>query len=119
MARADGMIIVSPEYNHGYPGELKMMLDEAFKEYHQKPAAICGVSNGGLGGARMAEVLRIVLIALHMLPVSTAVYFSNIQNLFDESGAIRDESYREKVKKLFDELVWYARALKEARETNG
>lgn len=117
MTRADGLIIVSPEYNHGYPGELKMMLDQLYKEYNRKPVAICG-SGGGLGGARMVEVLRIAAIELQMIPIRNAVYFSNIKTLFDESGAIRDESYREKLKKLFDELTWYARALKEAREKN-
>ena len=115
MTRADGLIIVSPEYNHGYPGELKMMLDQLYKEYNRKPAAICG-AGGGLGGARMVEVLRVALIELQMAPIRSAVYFSNIKNLFDESGAIRDESYRGKVRKLFEELEWYARALKEARE---
>lgn len=114
MARADGLIIVSPEYNHGYPGELKMMLDQLYKEYNRKPVAICG-SGGGLGGARMVEVLRIAAIEFQMVPIRNAVYFSNIKTLFDESGAIRDESYGEKLKKLFDELAWYAKALKEAR----
>src|SRR3989344_7966247 len=49
-ARADGFIIVSPEYDHGYPGELKMMLDMLYDEYNRKPVAICGVSMGQSGG---------------------------------------------------------------------
>lgn len=110
MGRADGLIIVAPEYNHGYPGELKLMLDELHDEYARKPAAICAVSKGGIGGARMAEVLRIALIDLHMTPIRTAVYFSNVRTLFDERGVIADPSYHDRMTKLFDELVWYARA---------
>jgi len=53
--RADGFIIVSPEYNHGYPGELKMMLDMLFWAYAKKPVGICGVSSGPWGGARVVE----------------------------------------------------------------
>lgn len=116
MKRADGLIIVSPEYNHGYPGELKLMLDELYEEYNRKPVGICGVSAGVLGGARMAEVLRIFLIELQMVPIRNAVYFSNVENLFDEKGEIRDPSYRERLKTFFDELVWYAGTLKKARE---
>src|SRR5262245_58802077 len=55
---ADGFIIVSPEYNHGYPGELKMFLDSAYVEYNHKPLGIVGVSDGMAGGIRMAEQLR-------------------------------------------------------------
>ena len=114
--RADGVVIVSPEYNHGYPGELKIMLDEAYKEYRRKPVAICGVSVGGLGGARVVEQLRLVCIELHMVPIRNAVYFSNVAKLFDEKGNILDPSFNDKMKVVIDELTWYAKALKTARE---
>lgn len=114
--RADGYIIVSPEYNHGYPGELKMMLDMLYTEYARKPVGICGVSMGGLGGARMVEQLRLVSIEFHMVPIREAVYFSGARQLFDENGAIKDESYSQRVKTFADELIWYAEALKTARE---
>src|SRR3989338_5841568 len=67
--RADGFIIVAPEYNHGYPGELKMMLDMSDGEYAKKPIAICGVSEGATGGARMMEQLRNVIIDLAAVPL--------------------------------------------------
>jgi NAD(P)H-dependent FMN reductase len=114
MTRADGLIIVAPEYNHGYPGELKLLLDSLFTEYKRKPVGICG-AGGRLGGARMVEVLRIALIELQMAPIRLAVYFSNVYTLFDDSGNIKDASYEERLKNFFDELVWYARALKAAR----
>lgn len=116
MTRADGLIIVSPEYNHGYPGELKLMLDQLYKEYNRKPAGICGVSSGALGGARMIEQLRLVLIEFQMVPARTAVYFANAHALFGGDGKITDESYKDKVKGLFDEVLWYAKALKAARQ---
>lgn len=49
--KADGFIIVSPEYNHGYPGALKNMMDYLYQEFHKKAVGICGVSNGGMGGS--------------------------------------------------------------------
>lgn len=116
ISRADGLIIVSPEYNHGYPGELKMMLDMLYQEYFKKPVGICGVSMGGLGGARMVEQLRLVAIELRMVPIREAVYFSNASQLFDEGGNMKDQSYVSKLKTFIDEMSWYAGVLKEARE---
>ncbi|MDD5074175.1 MAG: NAD(P)H-dependent oxidoreductase [Candidatus Shapirobacteria bacterium] len=116
MRRADGLIIVSPEYNHGYPGELKLVLDQAYPEYNRKPLGICAVSSGMVGGARMTQVLRIAAIELQMVPVRNSVFFRQVKDLFDESGAIQDPSYNEHVTTMLDELVWYANALKSARE---
>lgn len=116
--RADGFIIVSPEYNHGYPGELKMMLDMSDGEYARKPIAICGVSGGGMGGVRMVEQLRSVCIELGAVPISEAVYFSKIGDLFDESGTIKNDAYEKRIGAMLDELQWYATALKRAREEN-
>ncbi|MBI1984628.1 MAG: NAD(P)H-dependent oxidoreductase [Candidatus Wildermuthbacteria bacterium] len=115
MTRADGLIIVVPEYNHGYPGELKLMLDQLYKEYNRKPVGVCGVSMGPLGGARMVEALRTSLVELQMVPVRNAVYFSSIQDLFDENGTMKDDSYAKKLLVLFDEVLWYAKALQKAR----
>lgn len=114
--RADGFIIVSPEYNHGYPGELKMMLDMSDGEYARKPIAMCGVSSGATGGARMIEQLRSVCIDLRAVPILEAVYFSKVGELFDESGVVQDDVCKNQVAKMFDELLWYATALKYARE---
>lgn len=115
--RADGLIVVSPEYNHGMPGELKMTLDQLYKEYNHKPIGICGVSEGHMGGSRMVEQLRLVAIELKMVPINTAVYFSSVESLFDEQGKIKDvETYRKRLIGFFDELLWYAKALKAARE---
>lgn len=104
--RCDGLVIVSPEYNHGYPGELKIMLDSLYSEYANKPVAVCGVSVGGFGGVRVVEALKLVLIALRTVPIYNSVYFSNIDK------GVSDELYSEFVKKMLEELEWYIKALK-------
>ncbi|MDP2741566.1 MAG: NAD(P)H-dependent oxidoreductase [bacterium] len=118
VSRADGLIIVSPEYNHGYPGELKLMIDMIYKEYAKKPVGICGVSVGPLGGGRAVEQLRQVVIELHMVPIREALYFPFVQNLFDDNGEIKESIYTDKVKIFLTELEWYAKTLKKAREEN-
>lgn len=115
--KADGLIIVSPEYNHGYPGELKMMLDMVWEEYAKRPVGICGVSAGGLGGSRAVEQIRQVAIELRLVPIREALYFSNVQDRFDETGQIKDKiHYEERIKNFLEELVFYAKILKLARE---
>jgi NAD(P)H-dependent FMN reductase len=116
LKKAEGLIIVTPEYNHGYPGELKMMLDLCYKEYFGKPVGFCGVSKSGLGGARCVEQLRQVVVELHMMPIREAVYFSNVITLFDETGMIKDPSYADRLKTFFSELSKYAEALQKTRQ---
>lgn len=115
MSKADGLIIVTPEYNHGYPGELKLVLDSLYAEYEKKPVALCGVSSGGLGGARVVDHIKQVLIELKMVPIREALYFSNVSKLFDDMGIIQNGTYSERVNKTLVELIWYTKALKVAR----
>ncbi|HTX19838.1 MAG TPA: NAD(P)H-dependent oxidoreductase, partial [Bacteroidota bacterium] len=72
IGEADGYIIVTPEYNHGYPAVLKNAIDWVFQEWRRKPVGF--VSYGNLGGARVIEQLRQVVIELQMLPIRNAVH---------------------------------------------
>lgn len=102
---ADAFIIVTPEYNHGYPGDLKILLDTAYGEYFYKPVGICGVSAGPFGGIRAVEQLKPVLAELRMRIARESVFFGMAANLFDESG-IKDQSYDGRVKTMLDEVVF-------------
>jgi len=113
--KADGLVIVSPEYNHGYPGELKMMLDMLYEEYFGKPVGICGVSSGVFGGARMIEHLVATCVRFHMLPTGEVLYFPKVQELFDEAGAIKKEAYHRRANKFLAVLAEYAEALRRGR----
>jgi NAD(P)H-dependent FMN reductase len=119
MTKADGLIILAPEYNHGYSGELKMLLDLAYQEYNHKPLGVCGVSSGPLGGARMVEQLRLVAIELQMTPIRNAVYFSLVQDIVGEDGLVKDpDNWRKKLGTVLDEMKWYGEVLKEGRNKN-
>jgi NAD(P)H-dependent FMN reductase len=104
ITKSSAIIIVSPEYNHGYPGELKIVLDLLYKEYFGKPVAFCGVSSGNFGGVRAVEQLRLVSIEFHMIPIRDAVYFSDVEKLFDKDGTIKDSSYISKTSLLIKSL---------------
>ena len=114
--RADAYVIVAPEYNHGYPGSLKHALDTNLKEYIHKAVGLCGVSAGGFGGTRVVEQLVQVVRELGMAVTFFDMNFSNVGKLFDESGALQDDSYHRRADKFLKELLWMARVLRHGRE---
>lgn len=102
--RASGFIIVSPEYNHGYPGELKILLDSLYDEYVRKPVGLAGVSIGTIGGARMMEQLKLVCHELGMIVIHTPLYFPKIK----EATTVENKN----ITKFLDELLWFTEKLK-------
>src|SRR3990167_3245150 len=112
--KADAFFIVTPEYNHSFPGSLKRMLDSELANYNHKPVAFAGVSNGHWGGVRAIESLVPAVRETGLVVMSWDVYFPNIQDVFDETGVIVDEyskRYETNVTKLYTELIWFARLL--------
>jgi NAD(P)H-dependent FMN reductase len=114
--RADALILVVPEYNHGYPGLLKHALDMNLKEYIHKAVGLCGVSAGPFGGTRVIEHLLPVMRELGLVTTFTDVNFSNVRKLFNEKGELLDESFVRRVNEFLDELLWMARVLRHGRE---
>lgn len=113
---ADGLIIVTPEYNHGYPGTLKAVMDLLLREYIHKAVAIVGVSAGPWGGTRVIEALVPMVRELGLAVTFTDLNFPKIADKFDEDGNLLDEAYHKRAEGFFDELVWMAGALKWGRE---
>jgi NAD(P)H-dependent FMN reductase len=114
--RADALILVVPEYNHGYPGLLKHVLDTNLKEYIHKAVGICGVSAGGFGGSRVIQNLIPVMRELGLVNIFWDVNFSGAQALFDNAGNIADPSYIRRVDNFLAELVWMSKVLRYGRE---
>jgi len=115
--RADGFVIVTPEYNHGYPGMLKHALDSNLKEYIHKAVGICGVSAGGFGGTRVIEALLPVLRELGLVTIFWDGNFSRADRSFDEQGKILDEPVQVKrMERFLNELIWMSKVLRYGRE---
>ena len=113
---ADGLVIVTPEYNHGYPGSLKAVLDLLLKEYIHKAVAFVGVSAGPWGGTRGIEACVPMVRELGLAVTFTDLNFPKVKSKFDENGALLDEAYTTRVSGFLDELVWMATTLKWGRE---
>ena len=114
--KADGLVIVSPEYNHGYPGILKHVLDTNYWEYVHKAVGVVGVSSGVFGGARMIENLLPVLRTYGLVPIERDLNFSRVNTVFDEEGNLLEERYLKRIEIFLGELLWMAKTLRYGRE---
>lgn len=117
IAKADAYIVVTPEYNHGYPAVLKNAFDHIYYEWNNKPIGF--LSYGTANGARSVEQLRLVAIELQMAPIRNAVYIPNFWSLLDADGQLKLDAFvplEPNAEKLFNQLIWWAKALKTARE---
>jgi NAD(P)H-dependent FMN reductase len=118
VGKADAFFIVTPEYNHSFPGSLKRMLDSELALYNHKPVAFAGVSDGNWGGVRAVESLVPAIRETGLVVLSWDVYFPRVQDIFDDQGVMHDE-YRERYErnlgKLCNELLTFARLLKTIR----
>jgi len=116
LAPLDGLIVVTPEYNHGPSAVLKNAFDYAYKEYTRKPIGFVGY--GSVGAARAIEQLRLVAIELQMAPIRHAVHIGRAEFLgvWQQGNAFEDfPELGHAAKGLLDDLVWWAKALKHAR----
>ena len=102
---SDGFVFVLPEYNRGYPGEWKLLVDSISKPFHGKPAAIAGVSSGIFGGARVIDHIKPVLVELGLVAVATALHFGKAGDAFDEGKPSLDESQKERLEKFVDTFM--------------
>jgi NAD(P)H-dependent FMN reductase len=118
LADADAFVIVTPEYNHSFPAQLKIVIDWNRVQWQAKPVAF--VSYGGRsGGIRATEQLRQVFGELHAVSVRDGMSFHGPQGRFDASGRPADATgARIAAKVMLDRLSWWARALSDAREKN-
>jgi len=112
---ADGLVIVTPEYNHGYPGSLKAILDLLLREYVHKSVAFVGVSAGPWGGTRVIEAMVPMVRELGLAVCFTDLNFPHVQKTFDDNGKLLDSAFEKRVKDFLDELVWMSRVLQWGR----
>jgi len=105
VSEANALIILTPEYNHGYPGKLKSLLDCAFKEYKDKHVLLGGVSDGPFGGARAIENLSPIIKCFSMIMSKADMIFPTIDKIIDADGKSLDAEHYSRVTKVIDEFI--------------
>lgn len=107
ISNADGIIIVTPEYNGGYPASLKNVTDLLYREWYHKPVAISTASNGPFGGTQVITSLQFSLWKMRAWTVPAMFPVPNVEDSFDEIGNPADKIQTDKrAKLLLDELFW-------------
>lgn len=110
---ADGVIIVTPEYNGGYPASLKNVVDLLYDEWRRKPIAISTVSDGVFGGTQVITSLQFSLWKIRAWTVSAMFPVPKVQSSFDEGGNPADKvSVDKRATGFINELLWCIEANK-------
>lgn len=110
--KADGIIIVTPEYNGGYPPAIKNAIDLLYNEWHRKPIAISTASDGVFGGTQVITALQFVLWKMRAWTVPAMYPNPKVQELFDENGVPANEFENKRAKIFINELMWCIEAKK-------
>ncbi len=110
VGQSNAILIVTPEYNHGYPGVLKNALDWVGREWIDKPVGFVSYSTSMTGGVRSVEQLRQVTNELGLVQVANAIQFPNVEKAFID-GRPAYERANDNLKKMFDETVRLYQAL--------
>lgn len=114
IAAADGYVLITPEYNRGYPAVLKNALDHLWHEWNHKPVGFVGYG-GASGGTRATAQLRQVALELELVPVRVEVVLASARSQFDEKGRIRDDRHARTAHQMLDQVVRMAQALRPLR----
>ena len=110
---ADGVIIVTPEYNGGYPASLKNAIDLLYTEWKRKPVAVATASSGPFGGAQVNTSLVFSLWKIGVWLVPAMYLGPKVQEAYNETGVPVDKEATERRAKAFiDELLWCMEAKK-------
>lgn len=104
---ADGVLIVTPEYNGGYPASLKNAVDLLYDEWHRKPVAISTVSSGNFGGSQVITSLQFSLWKMHAWTVPMMFPVPKVTEAFDENGNPADRlAIDVRAGNFVKELLW-------------
>lgn len=117
VAGGDAFLVVTTEYNHSVPGQLKNAIDSVWLSFalRNKPVGVVAYSGGIAGGARAVEHLALIAVEAEAVPMRNAVLIPFVRDAFDEEGRPKNPATEIALTVLLEDLAWYGNALKVAR----
>jgi len=114
---ADGVLIVTPEYNGGYPASLKNIVDLLYDEWYHKPIGIAMVSEGAFGGTQVITSLQFTLWKIRALVATSMFPVPKVNDSFDENGnAVNKEGTDKRANSFLKELLWMMEACEKMKK---
>ena len=119
IVKAEGVVVVTPEYNGGYPAALKNAVDLLYPEWKRKPVALATVSSGAFGGSQVGTSLSFSFLKIGALVTPAVFRVPTVQNNYDENGIATDKEASERRAKTFlDEFFWLVEAKRRMEDKN-
>jgi len=116
--RADGFLILTPEYNCGIPPALSNIMNALPPpSFRHKPCGLVSYSVSTFGGMRALTVLKPFVSEVGLVPVPTYCPIPNVNSIIDESGAAKESMVTDRAKQTIQEVLWYADALRTFRKS--
>lgn len=116
---ADGILLVTAEYNHSVPPALKNVLDHYLESFSFKPSAIMCYSAGSFGGVRAMIALRSIVAEQGMPSIPSIYPIPEIQNNLSENGEPQRDDMKPRFDDFAEEFEWYMEAFAKQREREG
>ncbi|RYD56829.1 MAG: NAD(P)H-dependent oxidoreductase [Sphingobacteriales bacterium] len=108
---ADGIVMVTPEYNNSYSGAMKNAVDYFTKEWAKKPIGVVCASNGKMGGINASNLMQLLILGIGALPMPYKLLVPEIHNALDEAGKPQNEIMQKNLDKFVSELLWFTEAI--------
>ncbi|HEX4034825.1 MAG TPA: NAD(P)H-dependent oxidoreductase [Solirubrobacteraceae bacterium] len=117
IAEGDAYLIVTPEYNHSVPGQLKNAIDSVFVSFalRNKPVAFVGYSASIAGGTRALEHLALIAVEAEAVPLRNTVVVPYVADAFGDDGEPVNPATDVALSIVLDDLAWWTNALSSAR----
>ena len=111
IAGADGVLIVTPEYNGGYPASLKNVIDLLYSEWKRKPVGLATVSAGSFGGSQVGPALAFTFLKIGALVTPAVFRVPTVEKAFNPDGSATEKDLTDKrAKQFLDEFFWCVEA---------
>lgn len=108
---ADGIVLVTPEYNHSYSGAMKNAVDYFTKEWAKKPIGICCSSDGRWAGINASHHLQLLVLDIGAFPMPDKLLVAELPKAIDEHGNILDEGVKKRYDKFVKDYLWFVEAI--------
>jgi azobenzene reductase len=111
ISSADGLILVSPEYNNSYSGALKNMVDYFSAEWKHKPIGVVAASSGIQGGINASNLMQLLVLAINAFAMPTKLLVAEVNKTLDEDGIPQNEKLANSINRFVDDFLWFTTAI--------